>query len=97
MCKEVCIGDTLATQHLTFSLHGDINKHTREVQMKQQVIDATTTVTLVDFLVDLCNVNGKKYGQVILKDVLVNPKINHNLISITKLVKEGFHLVLHVV
>ncbi len=30
--------------------------------------------------------------KVLLKDVQVNPKFNCNLISITKLLKDGFHL-----
>ncbi len=59
--------------------------------MKGQIGNATTTVTLIDFLVDL-NIQGKKYGRVLQKDIKVNPKFNYNLVSITKLLKDEFHL-----
>ncbi len=80
------------TQHSTSSIIGGRNKRTCNILMKGQVRDATNTVTLLDFLVKLRDVCGKQYGKVLLKDVQVNPKFNYNLISITKLLKDGFHL-----
>ncbi len=59
--KDVWIGDTRATQHSTFSSSGGRNQRTCDVLMKGQISKATTTVTLMDFLVELCDVQGKQY------------------------------------
>ncbi len=92
-CKNVWIGDTGATQHSTFSASGGRNQHTCNVMMKGQVGGVTKTLTLMDFLVKLQDIRGKEYGKALLKDVQVNLMFNHNLISITKLLKDGFHLI----
>ncbi len=60
--------------------------------MKGQIGNATTTMTIMDFAVDLNDIHGNKYDRVILQDVQVNPKFNYNLFSIIKLLKDGFHL-----
>ncbi len=52
-CRDVWNGDTGATQHSTFSTKYGRNQCTYNVQMKGQVSNATTTVTLMDFLVKL--------------------------------------------
>ncbi len=60
--------------------------------MKGQVGNATTNATLMDFPVVLQDVCGKHYRKILLKDVQVNSKFNYNLVSITKLLKDRFHL-----
>ncbi len=86
------IGDTGATQHSTFSSNGGRNQCTCDVLVKEQIGEATTTLTLMDFHVDLQDIRGKQYSRVLLKEVQANPKFNYNLVSITKLLKDGFHL-----
>ncbi len=60
--------------------------------MKSQIGNTTTTMTLMDFMVDLKDMSGKKYGKVMLKEVQVNSRFNYNLFSINKPLKDRFHL-----
>ncbi len=53
---------------------------------------ATNTSVLMDFKVQLCNINGQNYGTALLQDVQVNSSFIYNLFSINRLLKDGFTL-----
>ncbi len=60
--------------------------------MKGQIIVVTNTVTLMRFQLDLQAIQRKKIYAGIDHDVQVNPDFKFNLVSLTKLLKDGFHL-----
>ncbi len=81
-CSDTWIRYTGATQHSTFGAVGGTNKHKCNIQTKDHMGNATSTLVLIDFKVKLCDIHGKCYRKAVLQDLQVNICFNYNLFSI---------------
>ena len=92
--EELWIGDTGASTHMTFTGKGMSNL--KACSTEERIVmgngEKATTSHLGDIEGQLISKNGEKEGTIKLQEVSYSPNVQFNLLSITKLLKQGWQL-----
>jgi hypothetical protein len=93
--RNVWIGDTGATQHMT--AYRDCMMNIKRATSEDRVTVGNGNVEKTKEIGDLpgviCDQNGNKLTKTILKDVAIVPSSKYNLFSLTKAMKDGWELI----